>query len=95
MEDSRILVRMTKSELSLIVECLTLSFQKSNKRHYLPIYNLCEDLSDMLSKLSQKEKEDRLELPIIDNGDSIIKEEENTTSEAQLFHGPLYCEDCD
>ena len=95
MEEPRVLIRMTESELSLIVECLSLSFQKPQKRHYLPLYNLCEDLSSTLDALKHKAKKDRSEEPIINDGDSIIKEEENTTSEAQLFHGPLYCEKCD
>ncbi len=76
----------------MIVECLGETHDKPHKRHYLPLHR---DLYDMLSGMRQKGKEDRSESPIINDGDSIIKEEENTTSEAQLFHGPLYCEECD
>ena len=92
MEEPRVLIRMTESELSMIVECLSQTQNIPHKRHYLPLH---EDLCNILGTMRQKAKEDRSELPIINDGDSIIKEEEKTTSEAQLFHGPLYCEDCD
>lgn len=92
MEQPRVLLRITESELLMLVECLSYAVQKVHKRHYLPLH---KDLSEVLINMKKKEREDKSNYPITENGQSIIKEQEHTTNEAQLYHGPLYCEKCE
>ena len=87
MAENRVLLRMTESELSLIVNRLTTS-----KTSFSEL--LFKDLSDILSEMQRKAKQIE-EYEVNGNGKSIIKDEEHTTNDATLYHGPLYCEKCE
>ena len=87
MAENRVLLRMTESELSLIVNKL-----ETSKTSFSEL--LFKDLSDILSEMQRKAKQIE-EYEVNGDGKSIIKDEEHTTNDAKLYHGPLYCEKCE
>ena len=88
MAENRVLLRMTESELVIIINNL-----KAGKlcTHGTLLFN---DLDNILSEIQTKAKEIE-EYEVNGNGKSIVKDEEHTTNDAKLYHGPLYCEKCE
>lgn len=88
MADNRVLLRMTESELSMIVNNL------KAKKLCTDATLLFNDLDKILTEMKVKAKQIE-EYVANGNGESIIKDEEHTTNDAKLYHGPLYCEKCE